>query len=210
MDEKARTLYINKSRKTHNWVHGVARSWIKSPWDELAYLIQKYVTCEGRFSLVFLYHIRILQHLNHEKNIDMPYYLLHSLQKMSMKVKKNKIKERSMYHHGLIKMLVEHELHQREQSWNIFLWENGFILEIEEDNIQIIPSIVHQEEDILPPRRVTRAMNRTKQVQEENEKEKEARVPNFHGLQRKSRKSSTSSIGIDQHQKKFCDHLIEK
>ena len=26
MDEKARTLYINKSRKTHNWVHGVARS----------------------------------------------------------------------------------------------------------------------------------------------------------------------------------------
>ena len=64
MDEKAWTLYINKSRKAHNWIHGVARRWIKSPWDELAYLIQKYVTCEGRFSLVFLYHIRILQHLN--------------------------------------------------------------------------------------------------------------------------------------------------
>ena len=99
-----------------------------------------------------------------------------------MQVKKNKNKERSMYHHGLIKMLVEHELHQRGQSWNIFLWENGFISEIEEDNIQISPSIFYQEEDIIPPRRVMTAMNRIKQVQAENEKEKEARVPNFQGL----------------------------
>ena len=165
MDEKAWTLYINKSRKAHNWIHGVAISWLKSPWDELAYLIQKYVTCEGHFRLVFLYHIRILQNLNQEKLLDMPYHLLHSLQKMSMQVKKNKNKERSMYHHGIIKMLVEHELHQRGQSWIIFLWENRFISEIEEDSIQINPSILHQEEDILPPRRITREMNRTKQIQ---------------------------------------------
>ena len=53
-------------------------------------------------------------------------------------------------------------------------------------------------------------MNRPKQAQAKNEKEKEARVPNFQGLQRKSIKSSTSSIGIDQHQKKFYDHLNER
>ena len=53
-------------------------------------------------------------------------------------------------------------------------------------------------------------MNRTKQVQAKNEKEKEARVPNFQGLQRKSRKYSTSSMGIDQYQKRFYDHLFEK
>jgi hypothetical protein len=69
---------------------------------------------------------------------------------------------------------------------------------------------LHQEEDILPPRRVTRAMNRTKKAQAENEKEMEARVPNFQGLQRKSRKSSTFSIVIDQHEKKFYDHLKER
>ena len=113
MDEKAWTLYINKSRKACNWVNGVARSWLKSPWDELAYLVQKYVTCEGQFNLVFLYHISILQHLNQEKLMDMPYYLLHSLKKMSMQVKKNKNKEMSMYHHDFIKMLVEHELNRR-------------------------------------------------------------------------------------------------
>ena len=75
-----------------------------------------------------------------------------------------------MYHHGLIKMLVEHELQWKGQSWNIFLWENGFISEIEEDDIQTSPSIVHQEENILLTRRITRAMNRTKKIQEENEK----------------------------------------
>ena len=142
--------------------------------------------------------------------MDMDYYLLHSLKKMSMKVKKNKNKERSMYHHGFIKMLVEHELNQRGQSWNIFLWENGLIPEIWDDSIKNNPPILHQEEDILPPRSVTRAMDKAKQVKTENEKSKEARVPNFQGLQRKSRKYSTSSIGIDQHQNKFYDHLNER
>ena len=127
-----------------------------------------------------------------------------------MQVKKNKNKERIMYHNGLIKMLVEHQLKQQGQSWNIFLWENGFISEIEEETIQNNPPLVHQEENTLPPRRITKAMNKTKNIQEENEKEKEARAPRFIGLQRKSRKSSNSSIGIDPHQKKFYNHLLEK
>lgn len=53
-------------------------------------------------------------------------------------------------------------------------------------------------------------MDKAKQVQSENEKAKEARVPNFQGLQRKSRKSSNSSIGIDQNQKKFYDYINER
>ena len=50
-------------------------------------------------------------------------------------------------------------------------------------------------------------MNKTKKIQEENKKEKEARAPNFRGLQIKSRKSCNSFIGIDPHQKMFYDHL---
>ena len=84
-----------------------------------------------------------------------------------------------MHHHGLIKMLVEYELNQKGQYWNIFLWENGLIPEIGGDNIESSPPMLHQEENIFPPRRVTRAMDKAKQVQSENEKAKEARVPNF-------------------------------
>ena len=60
MEEKSWTPYINKSRKVCNWVSSVSRSWLKSQWDEIAYFVQKYVTCGGRYSLVCLYHIRIL------------------------------------------------------------------------------------------------------------------------------------------------------
>ena len=112
-----------------------------------------------------------------------------------------------MYHHGLIKMLVEYELNQKGQSWNIFLWENGLIPEIGEDIIESSPPMLNQQGTILPPRRITRAMEKAKQVQVEHEKAKEARVPNFQGLQRKSQKSSNSSIGIDPNQKKFYDYI---
>ena len=53
-------------------------------------------------------------------------------------------------------------------------------------------------------------MQKAKQVQEEHEKEKDARVLNFQGLERKSQKSSNSSIGIDPNQKKLYDYINEK
>ena len=52
--------------------------------------------------------------------MDMSYCLLHSLKKMSMQVKKNKNKERSMYHHGFIKMLVESMNSTREGNLGTF------------------------------------------------------------------------------------------
>ena len=53
MEEQSWAPYINKSRKVCNWVSCVSKNWLNSPWDEITYLIQKYVTCEGRYSLIF-------------------------------------------------------------------------------------------------------------------------------------------------------------
>ena len=89
---------------------------------------------------------------------------------MSSQVKKNKNKERSMCHHGLMKMLIEHEFNKKGQSWSIFLWENAFIPEIKEDIIESSPPMLNQQETIPPPRRITRAMKKAKQVQVEHEK----------------------------------------
>ena len=104
-------------------------------------------------------------HLSNEKPMNMPYFLLQSLKKMSSQVKKNKNKERSMCHHGLIKMLVEHGLNQRGLSWNIFLWENGFIKEIGDEVIETSLPTINPQEPIASPRRITRAMQKAKQVQ---------------------------------------------
>ena len=92
-----------------------------------------------------------------------------------------------MCHHGLIEMLVEHELNQRGLSWSIFLWENGFIKEIGDEIIETSPPMKNPQELIAPPRRITRAMQKAKHVQDEHEKEKEARVPNFQRLAKNPR-----------------------
>jgi hypothetical protein len=108
----------------------VPRSWLQHPWDELVYIIQKFVTCEGRFSIVYLYHIKILQHLKGEKILNMPYYFLKSLSKMSMSIQKQtRNEEKSLYHYGLIKMLIVHQLQEHDITWEQFLLRNRFIEE---------------------------------------------------------------------------------
>ena len=45
--------------------------------------IMKYFTCEGRFSRLYSYHIRLLMHFTRVKMLHLPYYLYRSIDKMS-------------------------------------------------------------------------------------------------------------------------------
>ena len=47
-----------------DWGKGVHLDKFKPEWKEAIGILQSYVTSEGRFALVFKYHIRFLQHLN--------------------------------------------------------------------------------------------------------------------------------------------------
>jgi hypothetical protein len=87
--DKSWVPFISRSRvAVVNWKKGIARSWLVHPWDELAYLIQKFITCESRFSIIYLYHIKRLQHLRGDCEINMHYFLLQSLSKMTNTVQK--------------------------------------------------------------------------------------------------------------------------
>ena len=67
LKEKAWIPFLCRSREgSVNWKKGIPRSWLVHPWDEIVYVIQKFITCEGRFSIVYLYHIKLLQHLKGE------------------------------------------------------------------------------------------------------------------------------------------------
>ena len=48
----------------------------------------KYFTCEGRYSRIYSYHIRLLMHFTRVKMFHLPYYLYRSIGKMSYVVKK--------------------------------------------------------------------------------------------------------------------------
>ena len=55
----------------------------------------------------------------------MPYFLLQSLTKMSKTIQKQKSNEdKSLYHFGLIKILIEFELQGRGKTWKEFLISN--------------------------------------------------------------------------------------
>jgi len=113
--EKSWTQFMSRSRVSSvNWKKGVPRSWLMHPWDEMVYILQKFITCEGRYSIVYLYHIKLLLHLKKQCVISIPYFLLQILTKMSKTIQKQKGNEdKSLYHFVLIKILIEHELQRR-------------------------------------------------------------------------------------------------
>ena len=90
-------------------------------------IIQRYVTSEGRFGTVYRYHMRFLQHVIGANKLNLPFYLLKFLEKMSVRVRNNPISSSSnMFYHGLVKLLITQELGKLERSWSHFLFWGGF------------------------------------------------------------------------------------
>jgi hypothetical protein len=95
--------------------------------DKMLRVIHRYFTCEGRFNMVYQYHIRLLMHFTRKQFLNIPFYLLRSLGKMSDKVQsKTKMVENSVFHSKLIKMLVLEELKMIYGDWDTFLTASGF------------------------------------------------------------------------------------
>jgi len=65
-----------------NWVR---RTRLPHPWGEVSYHIMKYISCEGRFNIVYGYHFRLLHELRYgmdlpaARKLSLPYFLLQSL-----------------------------------------------------------------------------------------------------------------------------------
>ena len=109
------------------WRKGIPRIWVNQEFWDLIYLIQKYISCEGRFTLVFLYHLWLLAHLVKEDRLSLPFYFLRSLTKMASNFKwSRETADTYLFHQGLIKILIMHELQRLGQSWDHFLYLEGF------------------------------------------------------------------------------------
>jgi hypothetical protein len=74
-------------------------------------VIQRYFTCEGRFNMVYQYHIMLLLHFTSKEVMNLTFYLFRSIGKMVDRVQyKSKQVDTSVFHSVLIKMLVMEEL----------------------------------------------------------------------------------------------------
>ena len=72
-----------------DWGKGVPIHNFRPEWVEPIKVLQSYITCEGRYAFVFKYHFRFLQHLSSESNMNMPFFLVKILQKMSNRIKEH-------------------------------------------------------------------------------------------------------------------------
>ena len=85
---------------------------MQDEWRNVLYVLQKYFACEERYAITLNYHICLLVHFEAKLEINFPYFLYKTLAKMSRRVQKNSINPyNSIYHHGLVKILIEDELH---------------------------------------------------------------------------------------------------
>ena len=103
---------------------------MKDNYSKKFLIIQKYFTCEGRYHKVYSYHFKLLLHFTGKISLDLPFYLHRSLSKMADKVQeKSEGSETSLFHHGLIKLLVLDELQRLGRDWSSFLFVSGFELD---------------------------------------------------------------------------------
>jgi hypothetical protein len=114
------------SRKSTCCPKGIPITLLKPRWHDLILILKQFITCEGRYGLVFLYHIRLLMLFLGFK-LNMPFYLLMSLYKMSKCYKKQSLNPlSSLFHHGLIRILLVSHLSQIGDTWESFLSRNNF------------------------------------------------------------------------------------
>jgi len=110
---------------------GVPRNQLIEQFDRILKIIQRYFTCEGRFNTLYQYHIRILLHFTGKVEMNIPYYLLRSIGDMLDGIQsKSKDVNTSLFHSGLIRMLVSEELGKQEISWEHFFVSSHFKLDL--------------------------------------------------------------------------------
>lgn len=75
-------------------------------------LIMRYFTCEGRFSQIYSYHIRILMHFTGLRMMNIPVFFYQNIERMESIMQRKSPTEqyRSLYHYGLIQLVILHQL----------------------------------------------------------------------------------------------------
>jgi hypothetical protein len=123
--------FLKPDYQKDNLSKGVPRSHLVEGFDKMLKIIQRYFTCEGRFNMIYQYHIRILLHFTSKDLMNIPFYLLRSMGKMDDRVQaKSKALDTSVFHSGLIRMLVMEELKKINLSWEQFIVSANLQLDI--------------------------------------------------------------------------------
>ena len=57
--------------------------YLKDEYAPLMKLIMKYFSCEGRFSRLYAYHIRLLMHFTRVRMMNLPFFICRNIERMN-------------------------------------------------------------------------------------------------------------------------------
>jgi hypothetical protein len=97
---------------------GVQLSSLPPPWPGVAKFIKHYLTCEGRYQVVYQHELLLLSHLRHNRHVNIPYYLLGCLKNMVPYCRKAKDPTLSLTHHRLVQLLINRGFEQQNRPVN--------------------------------------------------------------------------------------------
>jgi hypothetical protein len=85
-------------------------------------MVQRHITCEGRYTITLMYHMIFLLHFTGERRMSLPFFLLNILTKMYARVQAHLENTKySVIHQDLIKLLIMEELNKTQRTWQYFL-----------------------------------------------------------------------------------------
>jgi len=122
-----KTFFRNPGMETSFFKKHIPHIALKIKWTNLILVIQKFITCEGTFGSMFFYNMHLMMHFLKGSEISFPCFLLNSLKKITINTQR-KVQEieNTMYHHSLIKILIEATLKNIGDYWESFLVRNHF------------------------------------------------------------------------------------
>jgi len=90
---------------------------LSEPWRELAGVVQRNITCDGRYDMVRPRHLKLLATLKQQLVLNLPFLLNNILHEVAGRTQKNKDPDSVINHHGLVKLIVVRELNHAQITW---------------------------------------------------------------------------------------------
>jgi hypothetical protein len=119
--------YLKPEHKSLIWKKDISMYFLEDKWQNLLKSILVYITCEGRYCRVMIYHFKLMNHFTGRTPLNFLYYLYRSLKKMAYQVQEKPSKVKGgPFHHGLITLMVCELLKRRNKKWDHFLFWNEF------------------------------------------------------------------------------------
>ena len=103
---------------------GLNPNTLSEPWKELESVIQRYITSDGRYDVIFPRHLKLLVSLKQRLVINLPFFLNVMLHEVVIRTQKEKYIFIVINHHRLVRMIVNKALSQTQMTWGDIIEAN--------------------------------------------------------------------------------------